>query len=136
MSELPPIHLSPALEERLAGTGQQFLADFLGLCTQRNPGHLPALAELAQVLTQLGRIEEGLVADQKLAQLAPEDELVHYNLACSLCLLGRHDEALDALERSVELGYSDLDHLLRDEDLVALGEEPRFQKLIKRLGKA
>lgn len=133
MSELPSLSLTPELEERLSGTGQQFLADFLSLGSQRDPSNLLALSELAQVLTQLGRIREGLDADLKLALLAPKDPLVHYNLACSLCLSGKKEDSLDALERCIELGYKDLGHLLQDEDLMDLNEEPRFQALAKRL---
>jgi len=136
MPELPPLSLTPEFEDRLSGTGQQFLAEFLLLGSRRDPSNLLALSELAQVLTQLGRIREGLEADLKLAALAPDDAMVHYNLACSLCLIGNKQESLDALERSVELGYDDLEHLLQDEDLMDLNEEPRFQALADRLGEA
>ena len=134
MSDPSPIHISPEFEERLATSGQEFLADFLRRGSRRNPGNLVALSALAQVLTQLGRIREGLEADQRLAALAPKDAMVHYNLACSLCLLERNQEALDALEKSIDLGYDDLPHMLQDEDLMGLNEERRFQELAKRLG--
>lgn len=134
MSQPSPLHLSPELEERLDLTGQEFLVDYLRLGSDRNPDNLVALAELAEVLTKLGRIEEGLDADLRLAALAPDDPMVLYNLACSLCLVGRLGESLDALERSVDLGYDDLAHMLQDEDLMGLNEEQRFQALAKRMG--
>jgi hypothetical protein len=58
---------------------------------------------------------------------------VHYNLACSLAILGEVGEALDALEEAVRLGYDDADFLQRDEDLANLREEARFRALVTRL---
>ena len=122
------------LRERLDRLGQEFLADFLERATARHPENAEALAELAGVLTSLGRLEEGLAADEKLVGLVPENPTVHYNLACSLALLGRRDSALDALERAIQLGYDDGEHLLEDEDLASLRDEARFHELVMRLG--
>jgi Flp pilus assembly protein TadD len=128
------LSLPPELEDRLEHLGQEFLVEFLQRALARHPDNLAALAELATLLTQLGRLEEGLAADPRLVRLAPRDPTVHYNLACSLALLARTGAALDALERAAELGYRDLDHMLADEDLASLRDEPRFQTLVARLG--
>ena len=121
------------MKQRLETVGLEFLAAFLHKETSRNPGNLQALAELAHVLTRMGRIEDGLSADRRLVELAPNSPTVHYNLACSLCLLGRSDPAIDALERAVELGYDDLEHLVGDTDLESLHRDTRFQSLIESL---
>ncbi|MSR62386.1 MAG: tetratricopeptide repeat protein [Planctomycetes bacterium] len=125
--------LPPDVQERLEQLGLAFQAEFLGRSHARHPENLEVLSELATVLTRLGRFEEGLAADQRLAVLAPEDPTVHYNLACSLALLGRLERALDALERALALGYRDLAHLLDDPDLASLKEAPRFRALTQRL---
>jgi tetratricopeptide (TPR) repeat protein len=119
---------------RLEHAGREFLADILARETLRHPENAAALAELAHVLTRLGRLEEGLRADQALLRLVPDDPTVHYNLACSLALLERPDQALDALERAIDLGYDDPEHLLADEDLAGLRAERRFRELLRRLG--
>jgi Flp pilus assembly protein TadD len=85
------------------------------------------------VLTRLGRLEEGLAHDRRLCELVPGDPTAHYNLACSLALLGHLEDALSELELAVELGYDDPAHLARDEDLVRLRGMQRFQDLIARL---
>lgn len=133
MTARNPFPLIRSTQERLGRHGQEFLAEFLGRATRRHPDNVAALAELAHVLTRLGRTEEGLEADLKLLELAPDNPTVHYNLACSLSLLGRKDEALDALERSVSLGYDDAAHLVADGDLAALHDEERFRALVRRI---
>jgi len=130
-----PFELSSETSEQLDRIGQEFLAEFLGRATRLHPANVAALAELAGTLTRLGRLEEGLAADERLVLLVPENPTVHYNLACSLALLGRHESALASLERSIQLGYDDLPHMLADEDLAVLREEPRFQQLLARLSK-
>jgi len=125
--------LPPDVAERFDRLGQEFLADFLRRAVDRHPENIVALAELATTLTRLGRLEEGLAADEELARAVPDDPTVQYNLACSLALLGRTDPALDALERAHALGYTDAEHLRADSDLSSLHAEARFQRLLRRL---
>lgn len=131
---MQPFPLIPRVRQRVADLGQEFLAEFYGSVTARQPSNVDALGELAHALTRLGRLEEGLVIDRRLVRLVPENPIVHYNLACSLALLERGDEAIDALERAVELGYEDSEHLLGDADLAGLHEDERFQRLVRRVG--
>src|SRR5262245_12840571 len=121
----PAIAWPEPLLRRLERAGLEFAAEFHGRMVARHPDHVEALAHLATTLTLLGRLEEGLAADERLVALAPRDPVVHYNLACSLSLLGRKAHALDALERAVELGYRDGAHLGADEALAALHDEER-----------
>jgi Flp pilus assembly protein TadD len=125
--------LPPELEERLERIGLEFQAEFLGKACARHPGNFEALSELASILTRLGRVEEGLAADLQLVRLAPKEPVVHYNLACSLALLGRVDAAIDALERAVALGYRDLPHLEDDADLACVRSSPRYRTLLGHL---
>lgn len=113
--------------------GWTFLADILEIETTRHPGNLEALAELGHVYTRQGEYARGLAIDRRLVSLLPDDPTAHYNLACSLALLGSAMEALDELERAVRLGYDDAEHLTADLDLVSLREEPRFLALVERL---
>jgi tetratricopeptide (TPR) repeat protein len=62
-----------------------------------------------------------------------KDPLAQYNIACGLARLGRNDEALDALERSVSLGFDRAAQITGDFDLVSLRDEPRFRRLIASL---
>lgn len=109
------------------------MARILEIETARRPGNLEALAELGHIYTSLGRYAEGLAVDRRLARLMPTSPTVYYNLACSLALLGQTEESLNALEQAVEFGYDDADFLRSDEDLRALRDNPRFERLLGRL---
>lgn len=124
---------SPALAAELDRIGLEFLADFLEIEVARRPGNLGAWTDLGHLCTRLGRHARALEVDSEVVRLNPEDETAHYNLACSLALLGRIDAALLELERAVELGYGDADHLEADEDLAALRGDARFVELVRRL---
>jgi tetratricopeptide (TPR) repeat protein len=105
------------------------IAFFEGLA-KKNPNYADALIPLAAAYTRKGLYEKGLKIDQRLAQLRKEDPVVHYNLACSFALVGKKDEAFQALERSIQLGYSDFEHLKKDSDLKSLRSDVRFQTLL------
>ena len=91
-----------------------------------------ALIPLANAYTRVGLYEKGLEIDKRLAKLKPNDETIHYNLACSYSLLGITDKALEALEKSFQLGYRDLNHLRKDKDLNNLKNDARFAKLLEK----
>lgn len=129
-----PLDLSVTLREELDRLGLLFLADFLAVETARHPKNLDALAELGQIYSRLGEWRKGLEVDRQLVRLVPENPTVHYNLACSLAVLGQTDPALEALERAVERGYADAEFMQGDADLESLRREPRFLELLGRLG--
>ena len=130
------MNLSVETQTRLQQTGLAFLSRFLEVELERYPDNLEALVELGQAYTQQGRYTEGLAVDRRLAGLLPDNPTVHYNLACSLALLGHTSDAIDALQRSIELGYDDVQFMLGDDDLDNLRNNPRFLALVERLADA
>jgi tetratricopeptide (TPR) repeat protein len=99
----------------------------------RNPDYVDVLRVLGNNLAARGDREESLAIDRRLVGLRPSDAAAHYNLACSLAVLGHRDEAMDNLERALELGYEHLVYLTEDRDLVSLHREPRFLRMLERL---
>lgn len=69
-------------------------------------------------------------AARKGAGLLPDDPVWAYNLACALARCGRKDEAFDALDRAVSLGFRDADAIAADEDLRPLAGERRFKEAV------
>jgi tetratricopeptide (TPR) repeat protein len=108
----------------------------IGICEEvlrNSPDDTESLRFLAHAYFAIGRPEEGLAADRRLADLLPRDPRVRYNLACSCALLGRPDEALERLREACDLGFDDLNLLRRDRDLDAIRQDPRFQEVERRL---
>lgn len=109
-----------------------FEVHFLEGVLSRRPAMLPALTTVAHAYTELGYYADGLEADRRICDLAPDDPVARYNLACSLALTDRPDDAIAALEEAWALGYRDADHMRRDADLASLHELPRFRALLRR----
>ena len=105
--------------------------DFLQAIARRLPEDIDVLRALADLYTRTGAYTEGLHADERLSRLCAEDPVVWYNLACSLALLDRADDAFDALNRAVELGYNDYEWMKKDPDLVALHGDARFESFLE-----
>ncbi len=54
----------------------------------------------------------------------------HFYRACALARLGRTNEALQALEKAVELDPDMLDMIEEETDLKVLASKPAFKKLL------
>lgn len=73
-----------------------------------------------------------LEVGQELHRLDPEDAGTMYNIACIHCLRGSKDEAYSWLEKAIERGYDDADHLRADDDFKTIRDEERFKGLLER----
>ncbi|MEW6253890.1 MAG: tetratricopeptide repeat protein, partial [Planctomycetota bacterium] len=74
-----------------------------------------------------GDYETALERVQKAYELAPDDSIVLYNLACFHALLGHQEAALDWLERAVAGGFYAPAKIAGDSDLKSLRDEQRYQ---------
>jgi tetratricopeptide (TPR) repeat protein len=102
---------------------------FLEGLVQKAPDFVDALSLLGDDYTRRGRAADGLKIDLQLARLRPDDPTVFYNLACSYCLTRRYDDAVQALDHALSLGYRDFYHLARDPHLKPLRTFPPYRKL-------
>lgn len=102
---------------------------------QWDPDDADVLDSLGHAYTARGLYEKGLEVDRRLTRLDPTNYTFAYNLACSLSLLGRLDEAFTALARSIELGFRDLRLLAADPDLKAVRTDARFFGLVEKASK-
>jgi tetratricopeptide (TPR) repeat protein len=108
----------------------------IGMCEEilrANPTHFEALVLLGDAYTRRGEYAKGLELDLKLSKIKPDNKMIRYNLACSYALTGEKEKALSCLNKAVELGYRDIEHLRQDHDLDGIKTDPRFQNLIKKL---
>lgn len=102
---------------------------FLEGVLRRDPTYVDALQVLGDDYTSRGQFAEGLKVDEKLAELKPSDSMVFYNLACSYSLTGKLEEAADALDRAISLGYRDFKWLAEDPDLADLRRHNRYRQI-------
>jgi tetratricopeptide (TPR) repeat protein len=74
-----------------------FELEFFTGILDRYPDYVDVLRVYGNLLTRRGRTLDGLDIDRRLVRLRPQDPVAHYNIACSLCLLKKHEQALAAL---------------------------------------
>ncbi len=108
----------------------EFEISFYEKLLRAYPDFVDVLVPLGDAYSRRGLHEKGLEVDLRLARLRGNDPLTWYNLACSYSLLKRLDEAIDALRRSIELGYGDLRHLQKDPDLVNLRQSQKYRQFL------
>jgi tetratricopeptide (TPR) repeat protein len=107
-----------------------FDIDFFEKLLARNGESVEVLRTLGELVAKKGDVHRALDIDRRLVERLPDDFLARYNLACSLALAGRPDEAIDSLSSAILLGYDDLAHLEVDPDLDSLRERPDFRALL------
>ena len=58
---------------------------------------------------------------------------IEYDLACLHALAGDDESAMKCLQKSAELGFDNVRHLAKDEDLVSLASDSRWDGLVKTI---
>ncbi|MCO6438776.1 MAG: DUF3352 domain-containing protein [Phycisphaerae bacterium] len=74
--------------------------------------------------------KKALALTQKQYDLAPNNSLVMYNLACFHALTGNKTEALQWLQKSVDAGFYAPNQIRKDEDLASLRGEEAYKAAI------
>jgi tetratricopeptide (TPR) repeat protein len=133
-------------QERIAGTNSpqrveeaiEHYRSALDLLRQREGGeaaeqYAAALVNICDAVILMGRLEQALVDCRNAVQRLPDDAMGFYNLAGVYALLGRPEEALEALERDFELGDRDWAYLESDAWFESLRRDPRFRDLVDRM---
>ena len=121
------------MAEHLKQEDIDFEIAFYNGLIEKNPHFAEALAALGDLYTKAGMYKEGLIMDERLVQLKPDDPVVWYNLACSYSLLREIEKALRAFKKAINCGYCDFNHLEQDSDLDNLRQDRRFQQYFARV---
>jgi predicted Zn-dependent protease len=111
----------------------EFEIRFFESVLRRSPGYANVVEILGGLYTRQGRIADGLKMDRRLVKLQPTNATARYNLACSLALAKRKNDALRELRHAVALGYRDFDWMAQDPDLEPLKHHPEFRTLLATL---
>jgi Flp pilus assembly protein TadD len=104
--------------------------EFCRSILKRDASNADTIEMLASFCTRAGRIDEGLELDQRFVELEPDNAVGHYNLACSLALKNRKEDAIMTLRTAFEKGYRDFGWMMEDADLKGLHDNPAFSALL------
>jgi TolB-like protein/Flp pilus assembly protein TadD len=94
------------------------------------PEDVRARILLASNLAALGEGDEAARHLQTAVALRPNDGNTLYNAACTLGILKRKSEALDALKKAIKAGYGNLNWAARDTDLDCLHDDAEFRQIV------
>lgn len=108
----------------------EFEMEFCRSILKRDADNVATIEMLAGYCTRAGRIDEGLEWDRRFVELRPDNAIGHYNLACSLALKKRADDAIGSLRTALEKGYRDFGWMMEDTDLKGLHAHPGFSALL------
>jgi tetratricopeptide (TPR) repeat protein len=128
--------LKKSVKRKLSRSEQRELDVKIGFMegvVKRDPQYIEALQILGDDYTKRGDFLAGMVVDERLSELRPDDPTVHYNLACSYSLTRRYKLAIAALDRALDLGYRDFKWLARDPDLALLRRHALYAYIRARI---
>jgi tetratricopeptide (TPR) repeat protein len=78
-----------------------------------------------------GDYETAVAKQLVVVEKRPDDPVAHFNAGCFTARAGRADEAIEHLQRAVEINGRIKELIRTDEDLDSLREDPRFEVLAK-----
>ena len=91
----------------------------------------PAPEEAAEAFAayNAGDYETALAKQLVVVEKRPDDPVAHFNAGCFAARAGRGDEAIDHLERAVEINERIKELIATDEDLDSIREDRRLAEL-------
>jgi tetratricopeptide (TPR) repeat protein len=132
-AQTPP---GPDLQE-----GQRLVADgkfdeaaaWFKEVSEQHPQNPQAVFMYAYSLHAAGKLEKAIEAHKRAARFPAVRAVATYNLGCAYSLLGRTDEAFEALFVAAEIGQVNVNQWTQDSDLTSLREDPRWTELMSRV---
>lgn len=110
---------------RALGRWQEALAPLRDV-TEREPARIEAWLGLGWCLKRLDRLGEAIEALRQGLGVAPEQAIVHYNLACYLSLARDAATAVEHLSRAISLDGRYRDMSGAESDFDPIRADPRF----------
>lgn len=95
-----------------------------------------ALWQQVLQLAAMKKFDEAEALLMKAADYPYYSEIeTYYNTACLRSIAGRRDDAMASLKKSIELGFSDAEHIKKDKDLDNIRDMPAFKEMLSELEK-
>ncbi|MBI2884219.1 MAG: tetratricopeptide repeat protein [Candidatus Methylomirabilis oxyfera] len=99
---------------------------------QQYPQYGSAYANRGVVYMQQKKYNKAMTDLKKAEELSPKDKMVYYNLMALYCAQNQRDQGIDALDKTLELGFSEYDVLRKDPDLANCRLDPDFRKVLEK----
>jgi tetratricopeptide (TPR) repeat protein len=94
--------------------------------------NIEALILKSVILSKLSRDKEAIECCDEILKIDPNNGAALYNKACFMAKLGDKENALKCLEKAIEIDEKFIEIARKDESLLHLKDEKRFQELIKK----
>jgi predicted esterase len=94
------------------------------------------LMQKGQSAIEMDDHEAGCKAFEEVLAVAKTGPLASngaYNAACCHSLCGRKDKAISLLEKAIELGFRDMDHIERDKDFASIRDSAEFKAVLAKM---
>jgi Flp pilus assembly protein TadD len=98
---------------------------------QLNPTNEEPYRNRGAAYTAAGRFDAARADYSKALELDPADSRGYYNMACLHSLQKNTQEACSWLQKAVDHGYSNWQHIKEDSDLENVREDECYQKIMK-----
>lgn len=102
------------------------------LAIKKNPQYFEAFLNRGAVYLTQGKFNKAEQDYLQASKLKPNDKSLNYNIACLYSKIEKIDLALDALEKSLESGFDDIERLRNDADLDNLRKNKEFNALLEK----
>ena len=102
---------------------------------EANPANARAWFGLGRAYHALEKYPQAIKAYRVSDSLGFYPQFVHYNIARSYALASEMDSALNYLDKAIQAGYANPDHLESDTDLTSFHENPALDTLVTRADK-
>lgn len=106
--------------------------DELTVVTTKDPDFAPAQSLIGMCYLKVNLYIHALTAFKKAVDLDPADYTSMYNVACVYSLEKNPDSAIKWLQRAVDNGFTDFDHMKTDSDLDNIRSLPAYLRLVER----
>jgi Flp pilus assembly protein TadD len=100
-----------------------------------DPGNALTRSNLGAALMVSGRLAEAERELRDVLRVDPRHQNASYNMACLALRKGDRQDAFRWLDRLAALGYRDARTLREDPDFAPLRDDPRFERLLDRMGR-
>ncbi len=105
--------------------------DPLWRAAQANPDNISVWLALGWCYKRTGKLDRAIESLEEALIVAPQDALVHYNLACYWSLVENKKQALSYLARAFDLEDEYRSLVAGETDFDPIRDDPAFQALVR-----